>query len=156
MSTRVKVYGLLLGLMLGGGGLYYASKSPAVAEALGKTPKKDEKKAKKGGDEIVPVELADARKGPISAYLTSTANLKALRDVEVDAEGVMALAKLPAIAKGYGETHAAGTASFERAIAAYREQGPSALQALARSGRTAPACAPAAATVVQPLVFHRR
>jgi indolepyruvate ferredoxin oxidoreductase beta subunit len=80
----------------------------------------------------------------------------ALRDVEVDAEGVMALAKLPAIAKGYGETHAAGTASFERAIAAYREQGPSALQALARSGRTAPACAPAAATVVQPLVFHRR
>lgn len=91
MSMRLKVYGLLLGLILGGAGLYYASKSPAVAEALGKTPKKDAKAAKKAGDEVIPVELADARKGPISAYLTSTANLKALRDVEVasQAEGVV-------------------------------------------------------------------
>ena len=91
MNTRLKVYGLLLGLILGGAGLYYASKSPAVAEALGKTPKKDAKAAKKAGDEVIPVELADARKGPISAYLTSTANLKALRDVEVasQSEGVV-------------------------------------------------------------------
>lgn len=91
MSTRLKVYGLLLGLVLAGTGLYYASKSPVVAEALGKTPKKDAKAAKKAADDVIPVELADARTGPISAYLTTTANLKALRDVEVaaQAEGVV-------------------------------------------------------------------
>jgi RND family efflux transporter MFP subunit len=44
-----------------------------------------------GEEEIVPVELTAAREGSISSYLTSTANLRPLRDIELatQADGVV-------------------------------------------------------------------
>jgi membrane fusion protein (multidrug efflux system) len=91
MSTPVKVYGFLgLLVLLAGGGYFikqqFFNGDVAQANADGET-----KAAKKdGADEAVPVELVKAEEGAISAFVSSTANLKARRDVELAArtEGV--------------------------------------------------------------------
>ncbi len=97
MSTRVKVYvflALFVALAAAGGyfikqrrpgGFAAQAKSGGPGPAMGKAAKKAMK------DSVVPVELAQASRGPISSYLTSTANLRALRDVEVasQADGVV-------------------------------------------------------------------
>ena len=84
---------------------------------------------------------------------------RALRDGASDTDSAFALAKLPGLVKGYGETHDAGSAAFARAMKAWREEGASGLQALARSGATAPACAPRstpATSAAKPVVWHSR
>ena len=92
MSSRAKVYGFLLLIAVLGGGAYlvkYYLIAHAAAKAANKDNEKD--KAKKGdGKEASPVELAVATRDKISSYLTSTANLRALREVDVvsQAEGV--------------------------------------------------------------------
>ncbi len=92
MSSRAKVYGFLLLIAVLGGGAYlvkYYLIAHAAAKAANKDNDKD--KAKKGdGKEASPVELAVAKRDKISSYLTSTANLRALREVDVvsQAEGV--------------------------------------------------------------------
>jgi RND family efflux transporter MFP subunit len=93
MSARVKVYGFLGLLVLLAGGGYVIKKQffngdVAQANANGETKagaKKD------SADEAVPVELVKAEEGAISAFVSSTANLKARRDVELAAraEGVV-------------------------------------------------------------------
>jgi membrane fusion protein (multidrug efflux system) len=88
MSLRIKVYGFLLlaFALVGGGYLAYVKYGGTSAQANSK-PADD----KKQGQDNVPVELATATSGPISYYLVSTANLRALREVEVasQAEGVI-------------------------------------------------------------------
>jgi RND family efflux transporter MFP subunit len=93
MSARVKVYGFLALLVILAGGGYVIKKQffngdVAQANANGET-KAGEKKD--GADEAVPVELVKAEEGAISAFVSSTANLKARRDVELAArtEGVV-------------------------------------------------------------------
>jgi RND family efflux transporter MFP subunit len=93
MSTPVKVYGFLGLLALLAGGGYVVKKQffngdVAQANASGETKagaKKD------GADEAIPVEVVKAEEGAISAFVSSTANLKARRDVELAAraEGVV-------------------------------------------------------------------
>jgi RND family efflux transporter MFP subunit len=90
MSLRFKVYGLLALLALAGGGYYVYKSKPAwfssvaqakAADAKGKQPEK----------EATPVELAVAKRGEIAAFLSATANLRALREVTVStqAEGIV-------------------------------------------------------------------
>ncbi|MFQ5928366.1 MAG: efflux RND transporter periplasmic adaptor subunit [Acidobacteriota bacterium] len=81
MAVRVKVYVFLgiLAILLAG---WYAVDQyyfgDDVARANSKQPAKNERQS---DDETVPVELATAKQGPISSYLTSTANLRPLRDI---------------------------------------------------------------------------
>jgi membrane fusion protein, multidrug efflux system len=89
MTSRTKAYGFLaLVLLLGGGGYlvwhYLTLQGAAKAAGNDKDKKSDSKDAS-------PVELAPATRDKISAYLVSTANLRALREVEVasQTEGVV-------------------------------------------------------------------
>lgn len=83
MRLRIKVYGflLLIGVFVGGYFLYGHLKSnqtPAHASSPGtdnKAPGKEET--------TVPVEVANAVLGDISAYLSTSTNLRALREVEI-------------------------------------------------------------------------
>ena len=91
MSLRFKIYGLLALLALAGGITYLYKTKPGwfktVAQANASTTDKDPKKEK----EATPVELAVAKRSEISSFLSSTANLRALRDVAVStqADGVV-------------------------------------------------------------------
>jgi RND family efflux transporter MFP subunit len=91
MSLRFKIYGFLVLLALAGGTTYLYKTKPewfkTVAQASASTPGKDAKKEK----EATPVELAVAKRSEISSFLSSTANLRALRDVAVStqADGVV-------------------------------------------------------------------
>ena len=87
MSSRVKAYGFLAVVVLALAGYFLKDRylSPDPADPTGGPP---------GGpktETTTPVELAIATKGPISSYLSSTANLRALRvvDVTAQAEGVV-------------------------------------------------------------------
>jgi membrane fusion protein, multidrug efflux system len=93
MSMRVRVYGFLLLLAAVAGGGYFIKKqffNGDVAQANGTADTKGAPK-KDGENEAVPVELVKAEQGAISAFVSSTANLKARRDVELAArtEGVV-------------------------------------------------------------------
>jgi membrane fusion protein, multidrug efflux system len=91
MNTRTRVYGFLVLIAVLGGGAYVI-KYYLTAHAAGKAANEEKDKAKKGeGKEASPVELAVAKRDKISSYLASTANLRALREVDVacQAEGVV-------------------------------------------------------------------
>jgi len=86
MSLRFKVYGLLGLVALVSGAAYVYKTKPnwfvSVVQAKPASPKDDKKQEK----DAVPVELAVAKRSEISSFLTSTANLRALRDVAVSAQ----------------------------------------------------------------------
>jgi hypothetical protein len=83
MTERTKVYGFLLLLaLLGGGGYLVRHFMTAQAASKGSNSGKDKDK-KSDGKDAVPVELAPANRDRISAYLTASANLRALREVDV-------------------------------------------------------------------------
>jgi membrane fusion protein (multidrug efflux system) len=87
LSARKKVYGfLVLVLILAVGGYFINQRfnSSGTSEANAKSGSGEKKS---DGETIVPVELATAAKGDISAYLTATANLRALREVDVASQG---------------------------------------------------------------------
>jgi RND family efflux transporter MFP subunit len=85
MSLRLRVYGILALLALVGGSVYlYKAKPPWLpgitqAKASADSDNKQNKEA-------TPVELAVANRGAISSFVSSTANLRALRDVAVSAQ----------------------------------------------------------------------
>jgi membrane fusion protein (multidrug efflux system) len=91
MSLRFRVYGLSVLLALLGGATYIYRTKPGwfktVAQAKASTLPKDATREK----EATPVELVIAKRSKISSFLTSTANLRALRDVAVStqADGVV-------------------------------------------------------------------
>ena len=92
MSPRVKGYGFLV-LLIGIGlvvhywdELGFVSTEEASAKASTKAAGKKATKKAAAEVDIVPVELAQAGRGSISSYLSSTANLRARRDVEVTAQ----------------------------------------------------------------------
>lgn len=80
MTPRVKAYGFLAILAALTAGWYLANDSH-VDDVAGANPKQSAQKKNNPEEEPVPVELTVARQGPVSSYLTSTANLRALRDV---------------------------------------------------------------------------
>jgi membrane fusion protein (multidrug efflux system) len=88
MGLRFKVYGFLAVLvLLAAGGYFGYHMKFGTAQANSKTVEP----AKKPGQDAVPVELVKAVSGQISSYLVSTANLRALRDVDVasQTEGIV-------------------------------------------------------------------
>src|SRR5262245_64672717 len=86
MTLRLRVYGVLalVGLLCVAVYVYNTKPTwfPGVAQAKAPDPKTDPKKEK----DATPVELAVANRGPISSFVSSTANLRALRDVAVSAQ----------------------------------------------------------------------
>jgi membrane fusion protein, multidrug efflux system len=88
MTPRVKAYGVLVLILLLGAGFYgyrkYGKESTAKA-STGTDSKADP------ADQVTPVELAAAVEGPISSFLSSSANLRALREVAVtsQADGIV-------------------------------------------------------------------
>jgi membrane fusion protein (multidrug efflux system) len=84
MSVRKKVYGSLAILALLGTGLYLYKTRPtlfsSIAQAKSASAKPEDKEK---GKDATPVELAMAARSPISAWVSSTANVRALRDVAV-------------------------------------------------------------------------
>lgn len=90
MSLRVRVYATVAVLVLAGGGFYVYKTKPSwlpVAQAKAGPNDKDKKPEK----EAIPVELVTAKRSEISAYITATANLRALREVAISsqAEGIV-------------------------------------------------------------------
>jgi RND family efflux transporter MFP subunit len=75
--------------IFGGGG--YLIKYYLTAQAAAKGGNRGQEKKKDDGKDASPVELIVAKRDKISSYLTSTANLRALREVDVasQAEGVV-------------------------------------------------------------------
>jgi membrane fusion protein, multidrug efflux system len=95
MSLRVKVYGVLALIALLGAGAYVIKNPPKLFGATANAKANNSQDAKKkDGDkakEETPVELATAVRGEISSFITSTGNLRALRDIAVatQAEGIV-------------------------------------------------------------------
>ncbi len=91
MQSRAVVYGFLLAAALTGGGAWYFNQNyeaggwPPKSKAAVKAEKEAEEKEKKG-DEGLPVEVAAAERGAISSHVLSTANLRALRNVELKSQ----------------------------------------------------------------------
>ncbi|MFB3904389.1 MAG: efflux RND transporter periplasmic adaptor subunit [Acidobacteriota bacterium] len=88
MGLRFKVYGFLaIVALLAAGGYFGYQMKLGTAQASSKASEP----ARKPGQDAVPVELAKAVSGQISSYLVSTANLRALRDVDVagQTEGIV-------------------------------------------------------------------
>jgi RND family efflux transporter MFP subunit len=81
MSVRMRVYSFLALIALLATGGYFINKrfNPSQANA---NPAQQEQ-AKQNEENIIPVELAAATQGEISSYLAATANLRALREVDV-------------------------------------------------------------------------
>ncbi|MEW5978904.1 MAG: efflux RND transporter periplasmic adaptor subunit [Acidobacteriota bacterium] len=90
LTPRKKAYGfLLVVVLLAGGG--YLVKHYLAAQAAARAAGNGNENKKPDGKESSPVELAQATRDRISAYLTSTANLRALREVDIasQTEGVV-------------------------------------------------------------------
>ncbi|MBI3949642.1 MAG: efflux RND transporter periplasmic adaptor subunit [Acidobacteria bacterium] len=88
MSVRMRVYGfLVLITMLATGGYFLNRRFNSSQANANPSPEK----AKPGDENIVPVELMTATQGQISSFLTATANLRALREVDVasQTEGIV-------------------------------------------------------------------
>ncbi|HSR69593.1 MAG TPA: efflux RND transporter periplasmic adaptor subunit [Acidobacteriota bacterium] len=82
MSTRKKVYGLLLLVVavvaLGAGAMYFLAEVDASAADQQQA---EAEKAK--AEQVTPVQLATVKTDAISSFLSATANLRPLREVEV-------------------------------------------------------------------------
>src|SRR3954451_9767383 len=91
MSLRVRVYSLLAVLTFIGAGVYAYKTKPAWFGSVAQAKSPGDSKDKKPEKEATPVELALAKRGEIAAFLSSTANLRALREVTVAtlAEGIV-------------------------------------------------------------------
>ncbi len=93
MNIRLKVYGFIAILVLALGAWYAAAKyypgdEVAKADSEADGSKGDAEEAS------VPVQLETARKGPISAFLTSTSNLRPLRDVVLTSQATSVVKKV--------------------------------------------------------------
>lgn len=91
-STRVKVYAFL-GVLAAAGGIFWAGKQYKLfgGTASAKSDSKKKDGAKKGEAEAVAVELAMAKAGNLAVNVSSSGNLRALRDIVVStqAEGIV-------------------------------------------------------------------
>lgn len=80
MSVRMKVYGFLaVVVLLAAGGFLFNRHVNSPKADVNASPQN----AQPGDENVIPVELATATQGEISSYLTATANLRALREVDV-------------------------------------------------------------------------
>lgn len=87
MSVRKKVYGILVIIIILAVGGYFLSQQFGAGNSSSQANAKSKPEEKKSGDAVVPVELAAATQGEISAFLTATANLRALREVDISSQG---------------------------------------------------------------------
>lgn len=88
-SSRIRVYGFLLLIAILGAGGYLIKHY--MARAASKGGDESQEKKKDAAKDASPVELAEAKRDQISSFLNSTANLRALREIDVasQAEGVV-------------------------------------------------------------------
>ena len=91
MSPRLKVYGFVGVVALAAGAAYIYKSKPAWLGKAVQAKSAATDKDKKPDKEPTPVEVAVAKHSEISSFLSSTANLRALRDVGVSTltEGVV-------------------------------------------------------------------
>ena len=80
MNIRVKVYGFIGLLVLALGGWYLAT-NYYPGEDVSKADSEADSSSTDAEEAAVPVQLEVTRQGPISSFLTSTSNLRPLRDV---------------------------------------------------------------------------
>ncbi len=87
MSVRVKVYGFLVLAAVLITGNYFLKQHLSVQDSSNSSPEVEKNRQ----EDITPVELVTARQDEISSYITSTANLRALRlvDVASQADGIV-------------------------------------------------------------------
>ena len=92
MGTRQKVYGFLLVVALLGGGYALNQKYKWFGTSAAAKTEDSKGPGKKGEKEAIPVELASVSRGPISAHILSSGNIRPLREVEVatQIEGIVA------------------------------------------------------------------
>lgn len=88
LSLRTRVYAFLITVAIVGGGLYFFNQNYELDGWVLKARAEDQanKNAKKGepaGDAPTPVEIEAAERGRISSFVSSTANLRALREVQL-------------------------------------------------------------------------
>jgi RND family efflux transporter MFP subunit len=92
MTVRAKVYGTLAVVVLAGAGIWLWKTKPSwLPGTSANAATKGKEAEKKGEKEAVPVELATAKVGEISSFVSATANLRPLREVAVatQAEGIV-------------------------------------------------------------------
>jgi len=85
MSRRAKVYGFLALVVLAAAAVYWIRSGAGGPVARANSSRGPGAAAPAPSEEVFPVELTPAQRGSISSYLSSTANLRALRNVEVAA-----------------------------------------------------------------------
>ena len=87
MPVRVKVYGFLVLAAVLATGSYFLKRHFSAQDSSKSSPEVEKSRE----EDIMPVELVTARKDEISSYITSTANLRALRLVDVvsQADGIV-------------------------------------------------------------------
>jgi membrane fusion protein, multidrug efflux system len=83
IGVRTRVYGFLVLIALLATGGYFLNRRFNSSHANSDL---SAEKAKAGDESTIPVELATANQGAISSFLMSTANLRALREVDVAAQ----------------------------------------------------------------------
>jgi membrane fusion protein (multidrug efflux system) len=83
MTMRMKVYSFLVLILLLATGGYVINRRFNSSQANSNSAPEN---TKAGDASVVPVELVAATKGEISSYLTATANLRALREVDIAAQ----------------------------------------------------------------------
>lgn len=91
MQSRAAVYIFLLAAALLGGAYWYFQQNYVLAEGKVRTKaevkaEKDAENGPKADEQGVPVEVSVAEVGAISSHVLSTANLRALRDVELKSQ----------------------------------------------------------------------
>lgn len=83
MKIRVKVYGFLAVVAVLAAAWHFGS---PYLNKDSKDPSADTSQEEKSDDGAIPVQVEEARRGSISSFLTSTSNLRALREVDLMAQ----------------------------------------------------------------------
>jgi len=87
MSVRTKVYGFIgLILLLAAGGYFLGQRFNLLGRTSQAHPGAGSGSGKADDPAVVPVELAEVIRGEIASYVTGTANLRALREVDIAAQ----------------------------------------------------------------------
>ena len=83
MKVRVKVYGFLAVVAVLAAAWHFGS---PYLNKDSKDPSADTSQEEKSDAGAIPVQVEEARQGSISSFLTSTSNLRALREVDLMAQ----------------------------------------------------------------------
>ncbi len=86
LPSRTKVYAVLIVLLLMGAAYLLLNRSPETVSSQKPGSPPSTASARAGDETVVPVSLVVAADGEISSFVTSTSNLRPLREVEIPAQ----------------------------------------------------------------------